>query len=1087
MALTSLLIANRGEIALRIARAAAERGIRTVSVYSEDDTQSLHVRRTDASLPLKGNGASAYLDMVQIFAALESSGCDSVHPGYGFLSENAAFAQGCGERGITFVGPQSGVLRLFGDKVAARAYAASCGVPLARGTNGATSLPEVQEFFRSLGSDASVMLKAVAGGGGRGMRAVHSHDDLAPAYERCRSEARAAFGIDDVYVEEIVRDARHVEVQIIGDGTGAVSHLYERECSLQRRHQKLVEIAPCPGLDEGLRTAMTEAALVMAGKAAYSGLGTFEFLLGRSQPDRLGFVFMEANPRIQVEHTVTEEVLGLDLVKAQLDIAGGATLDELGLQQRDIPRPRGYAIQTRVNIETIRADGAAMPSSGTLSAFEPPTGPGIRVDTYGYAGYETSPRFDSLLAKVIAHCPSGTFADAVLRSRRALKEFRVDGVETNIAFLGALLEREEVAGNRFTTHFVEDHLVELAHAAGVRETAPLSQESDQDQHQVTAAMQGLLVGFDVQEGDVVAAGQQVAIIEAMKMEVVVTSPCAGIVEKILASPQAAIRSGEVLLTLRPAEGGAATSTQAADMDLDAIRPDLQELLDRREKLNDSARPDAVAKRHARGHRTARENVEDLFEPGSFMEYGALAVPAQRGRRSEDELINAYPADGMIAGIGAVNADAFSSEQARCMVLAYDYTVLAGTQGIMAHRKKDRMLQLAKQWRIPVVTFAEGGGGRPGDTDHLGVSGLESMTFSRFAALSGLVPLVGIASGRCFAGNAALLGCCDVIIATQDATIGMAGPAMIEGGGLGVFAPEEVGPISVQAPNGVVDVVVENEQEAVAAAKRYLSYFQGATSGWQCADQRVLRHAVPENRLRTHDVRKIITGLCDLDSVMELRTAFSPAMVTAFGRIEGRPVGIMANNSIHMAGAIDAPSADKAARFMQLCDAFGIPLISLCDTPGFMVGPEAEKTGVVRHVSRMFVVAASLTVPVLTVVLRKAYGLGAMAMAAGSTHVPLATLAWPSAEFGGMGLEGAVRLAYRSELKAVADPAARKALFEEKVQKLYQHGKALNVATYLEIDDVIDPSETRSRIALSLQAAPVPERPGPERRRFIDTW
>lgn len=1088
MPVKSLLIANRGEIAVRIARAAAERDIRTVSVYSEDDSASLHVRRTDASVKLNGRGVSAYLDTKQILDAAEAAGCDAIHPGYGFLSENAAFAQECEERGIVFVGPTAEVLSLFGDKVKARAYALSCDVPLAKGTNGATSLKDVKEFYKSLGPDAKVMIKAVAGGGGRGMRAVGSFEDLADAYERCQSEARAAFGIADVYVEEIVQDARHVEVQIIGDGTGAVSHLYERECSLQRRHQKLIEIAPCPGLDGRTREAMVRAATAMASKVKYRGVGTFEFLV-RSSTGGAQIVFMEANPRIQVEHTVTEEILGLDLVSAQLDIAGGASLGGLGLSQPDIPEPKGYAIQARINMERIQSDGTALPSFGELTAFEPSSGPGVRVDTYGYTGYVTSPAFDSLIAKVVVHTQRGSFEDAVRRTRRAVQEFRIEGVETNIDFLLAILARDEIGRQQFTTRFVENHLQELCLLAGrVSDASPPAEAiGDDGLHTISSTMHGMLVGFDVKEGDVVTAGQQVAVIEAMKMEIVVSSACAGIVERLLSTPQSSVRTGQPLLTLRPLEGQETSIGDKPRVDLDAIRPDLQELLDRRANLRDDARPDAVRKRHARGQRTARENIADLFDPDSFVEYGALAIPAQRGRRPVEDLISSYPADGMIAGIGSVNGSLFPTGQTRCMVLAYDYTVLAGTQGIMAHRKKDRMLQLAEQWRLPVVTFAEGGGGRPGDTDHLGVSGLESMTFRRFAALSGIVPLVGIAAGRCFAGNAALLGCCDVIIATRDATIGMAGPAMIEGGGLGTFTPEQVGPVSVQAPNGVVDIVVENEEEAVATTKRYLSYFQGAKNDWQCEDQRQLRHVIPENRLRTYDVRTVIHGMCDTDSVLELRSAFAPGMVTVLARIEGRPVGIIANNSIHMAGAIDASCGDKAARFMQLCNAFGLPIISLCDTPGFMVGPEAEKTGVVRHVSRMFVVSAGLQVPILTVVLRKAYGLGAMAMAAGSTHAPLATIAWPTAEFGGMGLEGAVRLAYRAELEAVEDPVARKGLFEEKVQKLYQHGKALNVATYLEVDDVIDPAETRNWLCRSLQAAQSASLDKAGRPRFIDTW
>ena len=441
----------------------------------------------------------------------------------------------------------------------------------------------------------------------------------------------------------------------------------------------------------------------------------------------------------------------------------------------------------------------------------------------------------------------------------------------------------------------------------------------------------------------------------------------------------------------------------------------------------------------------------------------------------------------MAGIGTVNADRFGAQRARCMVLAYDYTVLAGTQGVFSHKKLDRMLALAREWSLPVVLYAEGGGGRPGDTDWVGVAGLDTPSFLQFARLSGQVPRVGVVSGRCFAGNAALLGCADVIIATRDASIGMGGPAMIEGGGLGRHAPEAVGPVSVQAPNGVIDLLVDDEAQATDAARRYLSYFQGALDAGDCADQRLLRQAVPDNRLRGYDVRALIALLADTGSVLELRAAFGRGIVTALVRVGGHPFGLIANDPRHLGGAIDAPAADKAARFMQLCDAFGLPLVSLCDTPGFMVGPEAEKTATVRHVSRMFVTAAALRVPVFTVVLRKGYGLGAQAMAAGSFHAPFFTVAWPSGEFGAMGLEGSVRLGFRRELEAVADAAGREALFRQMVERAYETGRALNMASFLEIDDVIDPADTRRWLLRGLESVPAAAPRRAEERRFVDTW
>ncbi|HEY4377300.1 MAG TPA: carboxyl transferase domain-containing protein, partial [Acidimicrobiales bacterium] len=494
-----------------------------------------------------------------------------------------------------------------------------------------------------------------------------------------------------------------------------------------------------------------------------------------------------------------------------------------------------------------------------------------------------------------------------------------------------------------------------------------------------------------------------------------------------------------------------------------------------------------AKHHKVGHRSARENLADLVDDGSWEEWGSLAIAAQRNRRSLEELIAQTPGDGLVAGIGRVNGEQFADEHARCAVVSYDYTVLAGTQGYRNHQKKDRLFEIVERLRLPLVLFAEGGGGRPGDTDVPVVSGLDCRAFALFGGLSGLVPLVGIVAGRCFAGNAALLGCCDVIIATADANIGMGGPAMIEGGGLGAYRPEEIGPVQVQGPNGVIDIEVADETEAVAAAKQYLSYFQGPTDHWACADQRTTRNLIPEDRRRAYDVRKVIDALADTGSVLELRRRFGVGMVTAFARLEGRPVGIVSNDPTHLGGAIDADAADKAARFLQLCDAFDIPVVFLCDTPGFMVGPDVEATAQVRHVSRMFVTGASLTVPFFTVILRKAYGLGAQAMAGGSFRSPIFTVAWPTGEVGGMGLEGAVRLGYRRELEAIEDETEREALFAKLVAKAYESGKALNAASVFELDDVIDPADTRRRLVNALRACPPPTTRTTKKRPFVDTW
>lgn len=1051
MGSAAVLVANRGEIAVRILQAAADAGLRTVAVYAEDDATARHVQLADEAQPLAGSGPSAYLDADAVLAAARRSGCALVHPGYGFLSEDADFAARCAEAGLRFVGPSPDVLGLFGDKARARALAQGLGVPVLAGTDGPTSLTEAAGFLAGLGPSGAVMVKAIGGGGGRGMRAVHHPDELAGAWERCRSEALQGFGRAELYVEELLTGARHIEVQILGDTTGEVTHLWERDCSAQRRHQKLVEIAPAPGLPEAVREKLVSAALLMARECGYTGLGTFEFLLLGEE-----FHFIEANPRLQVEHTVTEEVTGVDLVVTQLRLAAGDSLAALGLAGPP-PRPRGYALQARVNAETPTTDGTALPSTGTLTRFDVPTGPGVRVDTAARNGSEIGARYDSLLAKVITHAPHGDFAAVCERASRALADFAVEGVRTGIPLLRALLAHPGFTKGGAHTGFVAEHIGEL-----LPDDRPQVITGDGDTT-ITAPMTGTVVTVDVRVGEQVMAGQQLLVIEAMKMEHVLRAAASGSVTALHARVGDTAAEGSPLVTVDAAAADEAVSAHTEETaDPDAVRPDLAETLARHAFGLDEHRPEAVAKRHRIGRRTARENIQDLCDDGTFTEYGALAIAAQRRRRSLDDLIASTPADGMVTGTGRIDG-------VRCVAMSYDYTVLAGTQGLQNHRKTDRMLQLAEERRLPVVLFAEGGGGRPGDTDTTSVAGLDVTTFHQMGRLSGQVPLVGVASGRCFAGNAALLGCCDVVIATPEASIGMGGPAMIEGGGLGVYRPEEVGPLSVQVPNGVVDIAVADEADAVRVARKYLAYFSDEASGsWEASDPRLLRHAVPENRRRAYDVRAAIEGIADTGSVLELRRGFGVGIITALVRVEGRPMGLLASNPNHLGGAIDRDAADKAERFLRLCDAFGLPVVSLCDTPGFMVGPDAERTATVRHFSRLFVTGAQLRVPLVSLVLRKAYGLGAMAMMGGSTRAPVATAAWPSGEFGGMGLEGAVRLGYSKELAAITDPAERQRVFEAHVAELYEHGKAVNAAAALEIDAVIDPAESRSWILTALE-------------------
>ncbi len=1131
MTLRRLLIANRGEIAVRIARTARDLGIETVGVHGEEEPDAAHLAHVDHVEALPGSGAQPYLDVAVIVEAARRANADAVHPGYGLLSESAELSAACAAAALTFVGPTPETLRVFGDKAEAKALAAREGVPLLDGLPGPCSAAEAESFRRSLGEAAPIVLKAISGGGGRGMRRVGPGDDLEAAFAAAEREAEAAFGRADLYVEAFVDRARHIEVQIIGDGAHVAS-LGDRECTLQRRHQKLIELAPAGALPDATHDAIHGAALTLGRASALRGVATVEFLVDADDPSRA--YFLEVNPRLQVEHTVTEEVTGFDLVAQQLRVAGGETLANLGLADGERIASRGAALQARINVERMKEDGSVWPSVTAVSAVRWPGGPGVRIDAAFRPGAVPNARFDSLFAKLVVR--GSDPAEALRRAQRALDELEIVGPETNTDLLGALIARSEVATGDVTTRFVETHVAELvkqaeerraAHSASTTEGGGVGARIDASDPlavldygrteggrtegamapspgaaRVVAAphpdgppgtvpecapLQGTVLSFEVEPGDPVAEGTPLAVLEAMKMEHVVAAATAGRVHSLGARVGDTVAETHPLVFVEPGEVEAGLVQSHERIDPAHIRPDLQQAIDRHTVGLDAARSAAVEKRHARGHRTARENLADLVDPDSFVEYGPLVVAAQRRRRALDDLIENTPADGMVAGIGTVNGHLFDEHAAQAAVVSYDYMVLAGTQGAQNHRKKDRLFELADRQRLPLVLFAEGGGGRPGDTDGVGGSGLDCLAFALFAELSGRVPLIGIANGRCFAGNAALLGCCDVVIATEGSNIGMGGPAMVEGGGLGVFRPEEIGPLDVQVRNGVVDIAVADEAEAVAVARKYLGFFQGRIRDFTYRDQRELRHVIPENRLRVYDVRSVIDGLCDSDSVLELRRGFGHGMVTALARVEGRPLGIVANDPTHLGGAIDAAAADKAARFMQLCDAHDLPILFLCDTPGIMVGPEAEREGTVRHAARMFVTAASLDVPFMTIVLRKGYGLGAQAMAGGSFKAPLFTVAWPTGEFGGMGLEGAVKLGMRRELEAETDPEARRALYERLVDRMYENGKAVSTASFFEIDDVIDPAESRHWIGRALASTPPRDPARAHKRPMIDPW
>ena len=1067
-----LLVANRGEIAIRVMRAAAELGIPTVAVAPRDDAGSLHTGKADAAATLTGRGPAAYLDAAQLVQVACDHACDAVHPGYGFLAESAAFAEACRTAGVTFVGPATETLRLFGDKARAREAAAAAGVPVPQGLDHAVTRDEAQQFFNALPAGSAMMIKAVGGGGGRGSRVVHDATELDANFTRCQQEAQTAFGNDALYVEEFLPQARHIEVQILGDATGQVVHLHERECSVQRRFQKLIEIAPAPALPTDLKDAIVAAAVRLAEHVGYANAGTFEFLVDMAARR---FAFIETNARLQVEHTVTEEVTGVDLVNAQLQLAGGASLADLGLTQID--PPRGYAVQARVCMESMATDGTVRPTAGTLTAYEPPSGPGVRTDGFGYSGYQTSLSFDSLLAKVIGHAPTGGFEAAITRTTRALREFRIEGVATNIGLLQNILLHPAFAQGSIHTRFVDEHVQILTDEQNQpsfvapdgyvpKATNPEDDVADlgpEGSVGLNAPMQGTIVSIDVAEGDTVQIGQVVAVVEAMKLQHDIRADRGGVVCATSMNEGDVVREGYPIVFLFESDDAGEASQGDGGFDLDLVRDDLSEVNEYIQRTLDEAHPDEVAALREKGRRTPREIIDSLCDTDSFREFGPPAAGSVLG--------------GTIQGFGSVNGELVGTSRSRTAIVHSNQVFTSYTHG---HYRQEQVHELVSDWRLPLVLVSEGEDlprGNPGGV------GLDASVFADFAKLSGLVPLIGLNLGSCYGGNAALLACCDVIVGTKNSTLGATSPELTNAVGLGSYSEYELGSMAMQAENGNVDIVVEDDDEAVATVKQYLSYFQGPMADWEAHDQRRLRHIIPENRVRAYDMRDIIATLADVDSVLEIRKDFGIGVFTSFIRVEGQPMGVVANNPAHLAGAVDSPGADKGARFFQLCDAFDIPVVVFMDCPGIMVGPDHERTALVRHAVRLFNIGANCTMPMFGIMVRKAYGLGVQAMIGGASSVPYLTVAWPTAEFAGMNIDGAVKLSARRELEAIDDPEERKQAYQSRVAQGYESARAINSGARY----VIDPAETRDYIASGLKSLPSRfERKG-KKRPYVDTW
>jgi acetyl/propionyl-CoA carboxylase alpha subunit/acetyl-CoA carboxylase carboxyltransferase component len=1080
-----LFIANRGEIAVRVIRAASELGIQTVAVFSEDDVHCLHTKLADSSHPLSGKGSKAYLDIDQLIKIAISEDCDLLHPGYGFLSENPLLAQACEQTGISFVGPASNVLAMLGDKARAKEWAANQGIPVCNGIDKVTNVDELRAYLESLPKGSKAILKACAGGGGRGIRLVELNDDLHKAIADCRREALVYFSNDQLLAENYIENARHIEIQIIGDGLGNIRHAGERECSIQRKNQKLIEFTPSFFIPETIREKLIAYSVNYASSLKLKGICTVEYLVSFNATSGWNIAFMEVNPRIQVEHPITEAAYGIDLVKIQLGIALNLGFEELGL--RENPRELGIsAMQLRINAEKIDEMGSLVPSSGRLCIFRPPTHPDLRVDTHCYEGYETGLRFDSLLAKLIVQSSTKSLESLAKQACCYLEQFHIEGVEWNRSDLLRLLNHEKILVDQLHTKIVDEIL--KPNITYIPKSSPSADLSNcLDDPLIYAPFAGVIRQVFVKQGSKVHKGQVLAVIEAMKMETQIYAPYSAEVAQINCQIDQNIEKHELLFKLLPVGNDSENIEQETTLlEINTPRESCVKLHLRKQQLLDINRKDKIAKRLQQGKLSARQVIEQLVEPDSFREYGALVIAAQRQRRSIKELEELSPGDGLITGIGQIRSSTENEKLITVAIAIYDNSVFAGTQGYMGHRKIERLFSLARDRGYPVILFAEGGGGRPGDIDAYRAIGFDMMPFVSLAQLNGHVPIIGIATGSCFAGNAAFLGCSDLIIATSKSNIGMAGPAMIEGAGLGQFKAGEIGSSDVQTQSGVIDILVDSDIEAIARTKAILSYVFNTEMNWTAHDQHQLQSLIPVAPNQGFDIRQLVSTLCDKKSVMELRSNFGKAIATFIARVEGRSIGIVANDCLFNGGAIDSDAADKFSRFLNLCNFYRLPVLTLCDTPGFMVGPEAEKTATVRHAARILVSAAKLTVPMMTVIIRKSFGLGAQAMAGGSFHRPTATLSWPDATYGAMGLEGAVKLGFKKELDSISDPAIRELRFSELLQEFQAKGSAINVASYFEVDDVIDPAETRGWISKILVNDPH-EAPDQKNHCHLDPW
>jgi acetyl/propionyl-CoA carboxylase alpha subunit/acetyl-CoA carboxylase carboxyltransferase component len=1094
-----VLIANRGEIAIRIARAASSLGVDSVAVFTPADSLSLHTKLADEAQPI-GVGEDSvrgYLNIDAVIAAAKESGSDCVHPGYGFLSENAAFAQRCQAQGLRFIGPSAQSLKLFGDKVEARAFAQAQGIPVVPGAPKLASSTEAKALAKSIGYP--VMLKASAGGGGRGMRAVLKPEEMDEAFARCQGEAEAAFGNGALFLEKVVPRPRHIEVQVLGDGQGNVVHLFERDCSVQLRNQKVVEVAPAPNLDTGLRQRILEDAVKLARAARYENAGTVEFLVN---PESGEHFFIECNPRIQVEHTITEQILGFDLVEAQFRIAAGATLASVGLaDQKSVGVPRGFAVQARVVAQ----------GTGTLSAYREPSGPGVRVDACGYVGLAPPPQFDPLLAKLICQSgSSGTFESAVDRTRRALDEFQIVGVPTNGEQLRAILAHPEFrAGNARTTllsetldpaktkpgalQFLDQQVAALGRGRGAASAAPPRPLPVPTGHEaVESPHAGSVVDIKVHEGSKINAGDPLFVVSAMKMETSVTAPCSGVITALaLLAVGDTVAGSQILAVIRPAAGGAkaappVTADESWTPMLEKVAA-LQAIAHKR--LAPGSNDPGVVRQRNRRKLTCRERIDGLLDPGSFREIGSLAGFATFDDAGD---VAEFTPASHVGGQGRIDGRP-------CIVCADDFTSRGGHADGAIGQKSRYLDRLSIEMRTPSIRLLDGssGGGsvatmvpkQDGSADASVKESTGAIKAGRPRVVGGggsflpghlgstyyteqlaTVPVVNMLLGSVVGIGAAkaVLGHFSVMV-RDIAQLFVAGPPVVSHAMGYEVTKEDLGGWHIHCRNGSVDNLAESEEEAMAMTRRFLSYLPAsayeappvtkATDPAQRREEELLT-LVPRKRTATFDVRRAIRLMADKDSFFEVGPLWGTDQVTGLVRFAGHPMGVIASDSRHEnGGALTADGCDKLRRHLDVCDLFHLPVLNLVDNPGFAVGIEHEIAGTIRKGGEWMVAFAQVAVPIFTVLMRRSFGVAgnnyATPRSAASVRV-----AWPAADVGGIPPEGGIEAAYKRQLAESADPAALRAEINARIEGVRGPVGPLN---RFEMEEMIDPRDTRKLV------------------------